>query len=384
MYKASPPNAIGVLTRRYIKHLKLTFILEMFSIILVYSVVVVVLFFMNGLQKSQLDAIKEVSSFPLIINNIDKTTAEDIKQSLLSSGLVDNAYMYTDKNVYLSKGDTYSVYVLRMVEASYFESETFKKHFVYFPSFHKNNNAYALPSSLYYKGSNASLLALESGESGGITINKMELKTTEPYYEKSYISTPEIIFKVIGDDANVSLGVYTSEKNIKKVKTLAQNLCEDCTFSSYKEQKADVYSALVIERLFLSFSLFILVLLLFLSFKKTMNSMIDENESEFIILKVYGISNSELKRIFFLSLYIPIVISIAIGVLLGEALVKTSVLSSLVSVLFSSNVVNFTFIPNYKALSIFVCLSLIPPFSLILSSAKRLKYCSITKEKDDE
>ena len=380
---------ILILSLRYLRDTKFIYVLEMISIMLVFCIVEIVMFFMNGLQNDQLNALKEVSSFPLIVENLTQGEAKKLKEDLLNLELIDSAYVYKDEYLYTSNGNTYNAYIERTIDREFFNNTKFLKHFIYFPSdirFFKGE-LYAIPNTLYFTNDGSNAITLNNGESGGITITSKAIKNVVPYYSCSYLSAPEIIFISLREDvfdlSNYKLGIYDFNCSEKQLINTIKTLNNNTIFSSYKAERTDIYSALMIERYFLTFVMFILVVLLFLSFKKTMNNMIDEKENEFIILKVYGLSNKELKYIFLLTLYIPMVLSAILGVLLGALLTHTKVLENIVSLLFKE-MDNFVFIANYGAMVLFSAVAMIIPLLLILSSSKKIENISIIKGKDEE
>ena len=75
-------SKIFTLAKRHLRSLKAIFLFETLSVFLVFTLVVVLLFFMKGLQSDQVSSLYNVSSFPLIIKDVKEDKFDEIKAVL--------------------------------------------------------------------------------------------------------------------------------------------------------------------------------------------------------------------------------------------------------------------------------------------------------------
>ena len=370
-------SKIFTLAKRHLRSLKAIFLFETLSVFLVFTLVVVVLFFMKGLQSDQVSSLYNVSSFPLIIKDVKEDKFDEIKAVLSDNNA--EFYFYKDRDVYSQSTSGYSAYKIREIDKNYFKRPDFNRHFVYFPEFIYSDDLYVMPSNLFK--SSSELLTLKAGESGGVVIEEIEMKNKEPYYERTPLSSPLIIFTPLKDTNSVNIGVYAS--NEKTIINEVKKIDDDIIFSSYRDECSLMYSALTIERVFLMFTMFALVALLFLSFKKTINNMVDERKDEFVILSLYGLKTKDTRRMFFISLFVPMVISSLLGVGFGVFLSRTTLLSRIIARLFSSRSM-FVFRSDWRSVVVFLILSLVFLLMMLRDSARRIQKLDISKECSDE
>lgn len=369
------------LTRNFLKSQGFLFYAEVIAVFIVFFITTLVLSLMNGLQDKQFETLKNVASFPLIIKNAQKDDYDNLLNlTECQSGKV-RIYPYKDYKM-LSKSSG-SIAKLRVADISYYNDKIFKNYFYIFPydALKKGLFLYqygeAINGDVYYY--------VDKGESGSDIIKELDAKNTSSYamntslYETIFYKTEPSFFEkykhfdigVLSDDE----GIIAFEKKLKP----------DFSLSSYKEDVRDVYSALTIENAMLFLVMLFLLLIVFLTFQKSIKNLIFRKKSEVVVLRALGKSRREVFSLFLFAYTVPLLLSEILSVFLASIFIKTGIVGSLSSKFKGMPIGfnNLTFILDAKELTYMVFISFLIYLTLLAISINSVSKISINEVREE-
>lgn len=373
------------LSKKFFKSQDRIFYSEIISIFFTFVIVTIVLSLMNGLQQKQFEVLRNLTSFPLCIKNVNENEYQELQESVFNNYNSASTYRYNDYKM-LSK-NTNETAVLRIAEYNYFISSEFKNNFYYFPYSkllenevivpYENNKGYG---EYYY---------LKEGESNGQIISSIYTDSENAYYSK-YATYEKMFYKINdnfnSDNSTFNVGIFLNEKDAKMMRNEIKKEFPTLSLSSYKDETSDVYSALMIEKTMLFLVMLFLLLIVFMSFQKSISSLILSKKGEVIILRTFGLLKKEIFSIFLLSYTLPILLSECLGVLFSFLLIKTNAINGLLHLLSSSFFKNnsLLFIINFNELIYMVFISFLIYFILVFFSIKAVSNININEVSKDE
>ena len=360
-------NGFSFLFFKIISSFKFSYFIEMISVFLIMAVAVLVLSLMNGVQSNHISAIKYAESFPIIVNDIDIQTAVIIKNRIEKNYGV-SSYIYVDDTVYASSSSLDS-FVLRKAEKAYYEDSIFKNEFE-LPPFYKNDiidNTLCL--SYYNPYPISSLFVLEKGKSKAVVLKQVEGNSVSFYSGKGIFSPPGMIYAISsfsdGDMNRVNLGIMSPDKTERKILRYLVSEYPEYKLSSFKTERSDIYSALMLEKFFLYFVMLIMSFLILLALYKTMYSIVSSSYDERMLLLAFGKTEKGIFLLYFLSLYMPVFISSLIGASGGLLFTQSVTIAKFLSKYFYTYSLNGLFITDSVQIFSYIITVLIVSFVML-------------------
>lgn len=367
-------NGFVFLTLKLISSFKLSYFFEILSVFFITTVSVLVLSLMNGVQSNHISAIKYAQSFPIIVKNINKSTAKDIKNTLKTTYGC-NAYLYTDDSLYTTNSDRLDVFILRKAEKEYYSDRVFTDKFELSPFNTNELIGSGISLSFYNPNSLSSLYFLDKGKSGSVVLKSLGVDNASFYAEKGIFSNPGMIYMVgdfeKDDIDDVNLGIFSSSKTEKIILKYLLSAYTEYEISSYKTERSDIYSALQIEKFFLFFVMVLMSFLILLTLYKTMYSIIKTSKDERMLLLAFGKTEKDIFVLYFFSLYIPVFVSSVIGGMFATLLIKSGILSKYFIKYFYSYSLSSLFITDSVQIVLYISIVLILSFVMLLHILKK-------------
>ena len=283
---------------------------------------------MNGLQNAQMDQLKNLESFDLIVRS-DSLNAEDIR----SLSGVDQAFRFIETNALIvdeTSENSQSIRI-RAFEGDIFESQRFSKSLTVI-SGSKDNMA-----GLLFSYTTRSRIGISYGDSIKMTfLRRGKTATIVPYSThlpvSGYFSSKmsefssstafmdySILSGIIGTD-EAKIAVYVSG-NQKAVVQSIMKLDPDAVIITWQEYNKALYSALMLEKTLMYVFLAFMFLIICVNLKNSTRRLLSNKQKEGAMLRALGCSRKSVNAIFLGQGLVISVLGEILGVVLGKILI---------------------------------------------------------------
>ena len=283
---------------------------------------------MNGLQNAQMDQLRNLESFDLIVRS-DSLEAEDIK----SLGGVDQAFRFIETNALIvdeTSENSQSIRI-RAFEGDIFESQRFSKSLTVI-SGSKDNMA-----GLLFSYTTRSRIGISYGDSIKMTfLRRGKTATIVPYSTHLPVSgffsskmsefssstafmDYSILSGIIGTD-EAKIAVYVSG-NQKAVVQSIMKLDPDAVIITWQEYNKALYSALMLEKTLMYVFLAFIFLIICVNLKNSTRRLLSNKQKEGAMLRALGCSRKSVNAIFLGQGLVISVLGEILGVVLGRILI---------------------------------------------------------------
>ena len=283
---------------------------------------------MNGLQNAQMDQLRNLESFDLIVRS-DSLEAEDIK----SLGGVDQAFRFIETNALIvdeTSENSQSIRI-RAFEGDIFESQRFSKSLTVI-SGSKDNMA-----GLLFSYTTRSRIGISYGDSIKMTfLRRGKTATIVPYSTHLPVSgffsskmsefssstafmDYSILSGIIGTD-EAKIAVYVSG-NQKAVVQSIMKLDPDAVIITWQEYNKALYSALMLEKTLMYVFLAFMFLIICVNLKNSTRRLLSNKQKEGAMLRALGCSRKSVNAIFLGQGLVISVLGEILGVVLGRILI---------------------------------------------------------------
>lgn len=283
---------------------------------------------MNGLQNAQMDQLKNLESFDLIVKS-DSLNAEDIR----SLSGVDQAFRFIETNALIvdeTSENSQSIRI-RAFEGDIFESQRFSKSLTVI-SGSKDNMA-----GLLFSYTTRSRIGISYGDSIKMTfLRRGKTATIVPYSTHLPVSgffsskmsefssstafmDYSILSGIIGTD-EAKIAVYVSG-NQKAVVQSIMKLDSDAVIITWQEYNKALYSALMLEKTLMYVFLAFMFLIICVNLKNSTRRLLSNKQKEGAMLRALGCSRKSVNAIFLGQGLVISVLGEILGVVLGKILI---------------------------------------------------------------
>ena len=283
---------------------------------------------MNGLQNAQMDQLKNLESFDLIVKS-DSLNAEDIR----SLSGVDQAFRFIETNALIvdeTSENSQSIRI-RAFEGDIFESQRFSKSLTVI-SGSKDNMA-----GLLFSYTTRSRIGISYGDSIKMTfLRRGKTATIVPYSTHLPVSgffsskmsefssstafmDYSILSGIIGTD-EAKIAVYVSE-NQKAVVQSIMKLDPDAVIITWQEYNKALYSALMLEKTLMYVFLAFMFLIICVNLKNSTRRLLSNKQKEGAMLRALGCSRKSVNAIFLGQGLVISILGEILGVVLGKILI---------------------------------------------------------------
>lgn len=283
---------------------------------------------MNGLQNAQMDQLKNLESFDLIVRS-DSLNAEDIR----SLSGVDQAFRFIETNALIvdeTSENSQSIRI-RAFEGDIFESQRFSKSLTVI-SGSKDNMA-----GLLFSYTTRSRIGISYGDSIKMTfLRRGKTATIVPYSTHLPVSgffsskmsefssstafmDYSILSGIIGTD-EAKIAVYMSG-NQKAVVQSIMKLDPDAVIITWQEYNNALYSALMLEKTLMYVFLAFMFLIICVNLKNSTRRLLSNKQKEGAMLRALGCSRKSVNAIFLGQGLVISVLGEILGVVLGKILI---------------------------------------------------------------
>ena len=283
---------------------------------------------MNGLQNAQMDQLRNLESFDLIVRS-DSLEAEDIK----SLGGVDQAFRFIETNALIvdeTSENSQSIRI-RAFEGDIFESQRFSKSLTVI-SGSKDNMA-----GLLFSYTTRSRIGISYGDSIKMTfLRRGKTATIVPYSTHLPVSgffsskmsefssstafmDYSILSGIIGTD-EAKIAIYVSG-NQKAVVQSIMKLDPDAVIITWQEYNKALYSALMLEKTLMYVFLAFMFLIICVNLKNSTRRLLSNKQKEGAMLRALGCSRKSVNAIFLGQGLVISVLGEILGVVLGRILI---------------------------------------------------------------
>lgn len=278
----------------------------------------------NGLQTQQLDKMRNVESFDIIVKGkIDS-------EKLTNLDLVSAIYKFADDIVLISNSDnTYRTTRIRGIEPELLKDERFSSNIVASSS-EFSDGKILVPQSVipygYKSKQKIELTFFNKGKVSKITPKKVSFSDYSTYFsDYSSFSDNTVLISLENfskySDKTESYGIYTNG-NLKKALSDIRLLYPDCEITTYKEYNKSFYSALMLEKLIINIFICFVIVIICANLKKSTSRLILLKKNETYILEVLGMNVKKSESVFIIQGLIISLTGILLGNFLGVLLVK--------------------------------------------------------------
>ena len=283
---------------------------------------------MNGLQNAQMDQLKNLESFDLIVRS-DSLNAEDIR----SLSGVDQAFRFIETNALIvdeTSENSQSIRI-RAFDGDIFESQRFSKSLTVI-SGSKDNMA-----GLLFSYTTRSRIGISYGDSIKMTfLRRGKTATIVPYSTHLPVSgffsskmsefssstafmDYSILSGIIGTD-EAKIAVYVSG-NQKAVVQSIMMLDPDAVIITWQEYNKALYSALMLEKTLMYVFLAFMFLIICVNLKNSTRRLLSNKQKEGAMLRALGCSRKSVNAIFLGQGLVISVLGEILGVVLGKILI---------------------------------------------------------------
>ena len=281
---------------------------------------------MNGLQTAQLDQLRAIESFDLIIEgeNLDLATIQKLDGVDSAFEFIETSALLVDK----TSGESTSCRVRAYSEGA-FENPRMSEDFkIYYGSDDGLMISYNLLRSLSINNTDTiNITFLKPGKTATIvpynttmTLSGLYGSSMTEFSSNTVFTDFDYLKNLMGEKA-VKIAVYSTEKS-SKIKTELLNLYPDAKITTWQEYNKALYSALMLEKALMHIFLAFMFLILCVNLKNTTKRLLKNKQQEGAMLRALGATRRKVNSVFLLQGLSLCVIGEIFGVILGFLFIK--------------------------------------------------------------
>jgi lipoprotein-releasing system permease protein len=276
---------------------------------------------MNGLQSKQIETLRSVESFDIIVWNTS-LKPEDIEQI---DG-IDRVFEFAETPVLINNLNSSSSVSarIRAYDPSFFDYRRVRGNFTSYPIAETGISlSYNIASSLkFLGGSNFEITFLRPGKTATIVPYTQSIDVTAYYgsalteFNDSTVLTSLDTYKSILGERNIGLGIFCSS-SVEKIAKAIQDKDSNAEVITWKQYNNAVYGALVLEKAIMYVFLSFMFLIICVNLRNSTRRLIDSRQIEGAMLRALGCRRGDIRTIFVLQGLVICIIGEAIGTLFG-------------------------------------------------------------------
>ena len=276
---------------------------------------------MNGLQSKQIDTLRAVESFDIMVMNT-QLKPEDIE----SIPGVDGVFEFAETPVLLNNLDSSNSISarIRAYDPSMFDFKRVRNYFTSYPVPETGISiSYEIAINLKsLGGSNFEITFLRPGKTATIVpytqqidVNSFYSSTLSEFNSSTVLTSLETYRSILGNK-NTGLGVFCS-RNVEKLASEIKSLDSDAEVTTWKEYNNAVYGALVLEKAMMYVFLSFVFIIICVNLRNSTRRLIDSRQVEGAMLRALGCRRTDIRLIFVLQGLIICIAGEAIGTASG-------------------------------------------------------------------
>ena len=276
---------------------------------------------MNGLQSKQIDTLRAVESFDIMVMNT-RLKPEDIE----SIPGVDGVFEFAETPVLLNNLDSSNSISarIRAYDPSMFDFKRVRNYFTSYPVPETGISiSYEIAINLKsLGGSNFEITFLRPGKTATIVpytqqidVNSFYSSTLSEFNSSTVLTSLETYRSILGNK-NTGLGVFCS-RNVEKLASEIKSLDSDAEVTTWKEYNNAVYGALVLEKAMMYVFLSFVFIIICVNLRNSTRRLIDSRQVEGAMLRALGCRRTDIRLIFVLQGLIICIAGEAIGTASG-------------------------------------------------------------------
>ena len=285
--------------------------------------IVIVLSFMQALQRDQFEDIRTFESFDLQIplSTSNYVQAREIASVIESLPEVDDAFVYVDLPIIAqnSEGSTLAGR-LRAIEAT---GRFFQQLNSYRGTLFSEGTIISSYSNarIIRLGETLNITYLRKGRQAAVVPSQRDLEVGAIYYTDSYdfdkntflTDVPTILS--LNPDLLLRIGIFT-KSDVKTVKGLLTDLGYPQT-ETWMEVNASLYGAMELEQKMMTLMLFMMVAVILVHIRNSSRRLLLAKQSEIAMLRSMGLTKNKVRTVFLLQALIVAMLGIGVGILLS-------------------------------------------------------------------
>lgn len=280
---------------------------------------------MNGLQGAQIDRLRNLESYDIILENTILTPKqlEDI------SG-VDKAFVFGETAVLITdKSSLKSVSVrLRAFSPGTLEYRRLSENLTFSDSHYSLCLSTSIMSSLrFLRGDSIEVTFLRQGKKAAVVPYTAEIKVDSAYVStlSSFSSSTAIMgldaYKEIMGNKDIYTGIYC-RGSVSKTAELIRQADPNAVITQWPEYNRTIYSALMLEKAMVYVFLSFIFLIICVNLRNSTGRLIDSRRQEGAMLRALGATRRDINVIFMSQGIILCMAGEVIGALIGLLAVK--------------------------------------------------------------
>lgn len=277
---------------------------------------------MNGLQTAQLDQLRAIESFDLIVENVDSSALETIK----TLDGVDFAFNFIETNALIvdkTSGESSTTRV-RAYSDNAFEQERMENDFrIYAGDTSGIMISYNMMRSLAISASDTiNITYLKPGKtativpySTSVTITGYYASTMSEFSLNTIFVDYDYLLNLMGE-SSVKIAIYSNSK-ASSVRAELLKLYPEAKVTTWQEYNKALYSALMLEKALMYVFLTFMFLIICVNLKNTTRRLLKNKQQEGAMLRALGATRKTVNSIFLFQGLSICLIGEILGVILG-------------------------------------------------------------------
>lgn len=277
---------------------------------------------MNGLQTAQLDQLRAIESFDLIVENVDSSALENIK----TLDGVDFAFNFIETNALIvdkTSGESSTTRV-RAYSDNAFEQERMENDFrIYAGDTSGIMISYNMMRSLAISASDTiNITYLKPGKtativpySTSVTITGYYASTMSEFSLNTIFVDYDYLLNLMGE-SSVKIAIYSNSK-ASSVRAELLKLYPEAKVTTWQEYNKALYSALMLEKALMYVFLTFMFLIICVNLKNTTRRLLKNKQQEGAMLRALGATRKTVNSIFLFQGLSICLIGEILGVILG-------------------------------------------------------------------
>lgn len=277
---------------------------------------------MNGLQTAQLDQLRAIESFDLIVENVDSSALETIK----TLDGVDFAFNFIETNALIvdkTSGESSTTRV-RAYSNNAFEQERMENDFrIYAGDTSGIMISYNMMRSLSISASDTiNITYLKPGKtativpySTSVTITGYYASTMSEFSLNTIFVDYDYLLNLMGE-SSVKIAIYSNSK-ASSVRAELLKLYPEAKVTTWQEYNKALYSALMLEKALMYVFLTFMFLIICVNLKNTTRRLLKNKQQEGAMLRALGATRKTVNSIFLFQGLSICLIGEILGVILG-------------------------------------------------------------------
>ncbi len=277
---------------------------------------------MNGLQTAQLDQLRAIESFDLIVENVDGSALTEIQ----NLDVVDSAFNFIQTSALLvdkTSGESTTTRVRAYSDGAFDNARMSNDFRIYAGDASGLMVSYSILRSLSI-GSNdeINITYLKPGRTAtivpyttGVNITGYYASSMTEFSSNTIFVDYEYLLNLMGS-SSVKIAVYSDSRS-SFVKAEILKLYPEAKITTWQEYNKALYSALMLEKALMYVFLAFMFLIICVNLKNTTSRLLKNKQQEGAMLRAFGATRKMVNSIFLVQGLSICLIGEALGVILG-------------------------------------------------------------------